>query len=500
MKKINLLLCATIITGVILRIYNLTAVSLWHDEAFSALLIKYNFQEMIDRIILDVHPPFYYIVLRFWDVFFENSLFSIRMFSVFFSVLIILATYLFVKTAFKNSKLALFSSAIVAISPFQIQYAQEARMYALGSFLIIISSYFLLQALNKKTINKKNAAWIWWLLYAISVSAAIYTHYYIVFSIFAQALFVFYYFFKKLKFSPTQWLKNKSFQLCLASYALVTVSYLPWLKIFLAQLSQVQENYWIPKMDFWSVPCTFYKLTTGSGINSSDDKWILIILTVIILIAIAYALKKIKTQAKWLVFFMLTVPFAGAIVLSLKTSIYLDRYFIFVSAFFIILICGAILKIKNPLIKNFLILFTILISVYSFAYNSKGLEIEKKPGMAGAAAYINQAAKPNDKIYIGSSFVYFTFRYYNETQIHPKLYAPGELSHFSGTALLSPEDIIKNFEQKTQKNDAVWLINTTGFGNYQPKTPNDWIKEDEKGFQDAYGYQGWIVVSKYKTP
>ena len=495
MKKINLLLYTTIITGVILRIYNLTAVSLWHDEAFSALLIKYNFQEMIDRIILDVHPPFYYIVLRFWDVFFGNSLFSIRMFSVLFSVLIILATYLFVKTAFKNNKLALFSSAIVAISPFQIQYAQEARMYALGAFLIIISSYFLLQALNKK-----NTPWIWWLLYAMSISAALYTHYYVVFSIFAQALFVFYYFFKKLKFSPMRWLKNKNFQLCFASYVLIAISYLPWLKIFLAQLSQVQENYWIPKMDFWSVPCTFYKLTTGSGINPQDDKFILIILVIIIISAIFYALKKIKTPEKWLVFFMLAVPFAGAIALSLKTSIYLDRYFIFVSAFFIILICGAILKIKNPLIKNFLIFLTILISVYSFAHSSKELEIEKKPGMAGAAAYINQAAKPNDKIYVGSSFVYFTFRYYNETQVYPKLYAPGELSHFSGTALLSPEDIIKNFEQETQKNNTVWLINTTGFGNYQPKTPGNWIKENEKGFQDAYGYQGWIVVSKYKIP
>lgn len=495
MKKINLLLYATIIAGILLRIYNLTAVSLWHDEAFSALLIKYNFREMIDRIILDVHPPFYYIALRFWDIFFGNSLFSIRAFSVFFSVLIILATYLFVKAAFKNSKLALFSSAIVAISPFQIQYAQEARMYALGAFLIVISSYFLLRALDKKKSSR-----IWWLLYAISVSAAIYTHYYVVFSIFAQALFVLYHFFKKLKFSPTRWLKNKNFQLCLASYLLVTVSYLPWLKTFLAQLGQVQENYWIPKMDFWSVPCTFYKLATGSGINPSDDRQILVISVTVIAITIIYALKKIKTSAKWLVFSMLAVPFAGAIVLSFKTSIYLDRYFIFVSAFFIILICGAILKIKNPLVKNVLIVLTILLSAYSFVYNSKDIEIEKKPGMAGAAAYINQEAKPNDKIYVGSSFVYFTFKYYNETQIYPKLYAPGELSHFSGTALLSSEDIIKNFEQETREDNTVWLINTTGFGNYQPQTPDNWIKESEKSFQDAYGYQGWIIVSKYKTP
>lgn len=499
MKQINLLLLVAIAVGICFRIYNLTAISLWHDEAFSALLIKYNFQEMISRIISDVHPPFYYIVLGGWDLFWGNSLFSIRMCSVFFSVLTILATYLFVKTAFKNNKLALFSSALMAVNPFQIQYAREARMYALESFLIIISSYFLLQALNKKTGNQKNTILIWWFLYAISASLAIYTHYYALFFIFAQALFTFFYFLKKMKFKPAHWLKDKNFQFCLGSYFLISIFYLPWLRIFLIQSERVRQNYWIPEMDFWSVPRTFYKLITGSGINSADDKLILMILVIIIAVAIIFALKKIKIFAKWLVFFLFIIPFICVIILSIKTSIYLDRYFILVSAFFIILICGAILKIKNSFVKNFLIVLTILASICFFINNHKNLEIEKKPGMAGAAAYLNQEAEVNNKIYAGSSFVYFTFKYYNEIQVHPKLYSPEKLPHFSGTALLAEDDIIKNFNQEIKKGDTIWLINTTGFGNYQPEIPSNWIKESEKGFQDAYDYQGWIVISKYRA-
>ncbi|MBU4141332.1 hypothetical protein KKE99_00455, partial [Patescibacteria group bacterium] len=64
--KTNLTLIAILVIGLILRLYNLIAVSLWHDEAFSALLIRYPFGEMIARIILDVHPPLYYIILRVW--------------------------------------------------------------------------------------------------------------------------------------------------------------------------------------------------------------------------------------------------------------------------------------------------------------------------------------------------------------------------------------------------------------------------------------------------
>ena len=78
------------------------------------------------------------------------------MFSVLFGVLIVLGTYLLVKEIFKNNRLALFACLIVAVNPFQIQYASEARMYTLGTFLIIFSSYFLLKAIGStKTLKKE---------------------------------------------------------------------------------------------------------------------------------------------------------------------------------------------------------------------------------------------------------------------------------------------------------------------------------------------------------
>ncbi|MEA3295862.1 MAG: glycosyltransferase family 39 protein [Patescibacteria group bacterium] len=493
-NKTIISLLVILATGTLLRIYNLTARALWHDEAFSALLIKYNFQEMIDRIILDVHPPFYYIALRGWDFFFGDSLFSLRMFSVFCSVLIILAVYLLAKATFKNNKIALFSALLVAINSFQIQYAQEMRMYTLTAFLIVISSYFLLKALYDKQSSR-----IWFALYITSVVATIYSHYYAFFSIFAQFLFVVYYFWSAFKLNFSNWLKNKNFQHCAISYLLIGIFYIPWLKVFLKQLSQVQENYWIPTMNFWSIPQTIYKLTTGIGIDASNYKWILTGLIIVVIYLFALALKKNKSEAKWLIFLLFIIPFIGAGLLSLKTSIYLDRYFIFVSAFYIILISASVFKIEKKAIRNALIIILILGSASAVVYNLDNLKIKEKPGMAGMAGYLNQEAKPGDKIYVSSSFVYFTFKYYNNTGIYPLLYCPGELSHFSGTALLSPEDIIKDFQQETKKNDIVWVINTSGFGNYQPETPKTWIKQEEKGFQDAYDYQGWIILKKYKV-
>jgi uncharacterized membrane protein len=500
-------LLSILIIATVLRLYNLTAISLWHDEAFSALLIKYNLSEMMYRIALDVHPPFYYLVLRCWDLFFGNSLFSIRMFSVLFGVLIVLGTYLLVKEIFKNNRLALFACLIVAVNPFQIQYASEARMYTLGTFLIIFSSYFLLKAIysvkilnegeniySRLLINNKK---VWWLLYILFASAAMYTHYYVFFSIFAQAIFVLYIILRESKFNISAFIKNKIFHYSILAYSLIALLYLPWLRTFLKQTGQVQENYWIPAMNFWSIPNTFWKMTFELPINFLKIEYILVILMIIISAVIISVLKKKKQPAKWLIFFSLIIPFAIASIFSLKTSVYLDRYFIFVSAFYLIFIALGIFLIKNKFIKAVIAAIIILGCLYGFVHNWESLDIKNKSGMAGAAVYLNQEVTQEDKIFVGSSFVYFTFRYYNQTSISPKLYAPGELSHFSGTALLSDEDIIKNF-QEAEKGEIVWLINTTGFGNFQPEVPSNWVKLEEKSFQDAFDYRGWIIVSKYK--
>ena len=491
-KKAILFLVLALVIVVALELCNLTAISLWHDEAFSALLIKYDFKEMMHRISLDVHPPFYYIVLRSWNLFFGNSLFSLRSFSVFFGVLAILSVYFLVKEAFKNEKIALLSSVLLTFNSFQIQYAMEARMYSLALFLIVLSSYLLIKSLKSQKI-------IWWFLYALAVTAGIYTHYFFFFLVLAQGIFFLYWIIKNSQFNFLEFLRTKNFKIGLGAYLVVIFSYLPWLRVFLNQSKQIQESYWIPKMDTWSIPNTLFKMTAGEGIDASKFWYILLGLAAIVTIAFIYALKKIKSSCKWLIFLLLIIPFIAVVVLSMKTSIYMDRYFILCLPFYIILIGGAILKIKNRALKNILVTIIILGSLISFPIYWINLNVKEKPGIAAAANYLKQGIEPNDKIFVGSSFIYFNFKYYNQTGIHSLLYAPGVLEHFSGTALLSPEDIINNFSYSTKKDDIVWMINTTGFGNYQPKVPENWAKLEEKEFQEVHGYRGWIIVTKYQV-
>lgn len=488
-KKTVLALLLVLAIAIYLNFFSLSSIGLWHDEAFSVLLIKYDFREMMYRIGLDVHPPLYYIILKAWSFILGNSLFSLRAFSAVAGILSVAASYLFVKQIFKKKKFAIISAALIAFNCFQIQYAREGRMYALGTFFIILSSYFLLKALESKR-------WTHWLIYAFVASCGIYTHYYVFFSIAAQGLFALLVVFKESKFNCLKWLKNKDLQFSIMAYGLISLSYIPWLNIFLRQIKQVQEAYWIPAMNIWSIPSTLFKMTTGTSINMPKFWYVLAGLMIVIIGAIICSLKKYKAANKWLIFLLLVIPFLGATALSFKTAIYLDRYFIFVLPFYLILMAGAMCAVKNKMARNTIISIAILGSIITFPIHWNNLDIGQKPGMAETAAYLNQEVKPEQKIYVGSSFVYFSFKYYNKTGVYPLLYVSGPLAHFSGTALLEQKDTISDLNSDVQKGDIVWMVNTLGFGGYQPEVPDNWQKIEEKGNDDVYN-RSWIIATKY---
>ncbi|OGE83276.1 MAG: hypothetical protein A3B10_01340 [Candidatus Doudnabacteria bacterium RIFCSPLOWO2_01_FULL_44_21] len=481
-------LVLSMLIGTILRFYNNTAVALWHDEAFSALYLGYPWGEMMHRIGLDVHPPLYYWVLRFWSYIFGSGLLSIRSLSILIGIMTIYAGYLFVKQAFKNDRLAMVAALLIAINPFQIQYSLEARMYTLGTFLVLLSSYLLLKALETNQTRI-------WVYYAISVAASLYTHYFLFFSIAAQGLYFLYYLWKEKNWMVKGW----------GSYLLSLILYLPWVPALLVQIKRVESAYWIPAPDRWSIPGTIWKMVFGgAGINHPT----LVIATIVSLILIYYFFKETKLPIRWLIIFSLFLPFAASLALSFKQAIYLDRYFVFASLFFLILIACAIYLIPRRTTRRGLIIIFVAINVFVFFKNWQDLGVKNlffnrsinyKPGMVAAAAFINDSANPKDKIYVGSSFVYFTFKYYNQTQIKPLLYSSGTLEtipHFSGTALLNNDDLILDFYQ-VQKDNNVWLLWTTGFGGSKPNVPGNWHKVMEKEFPDTPGFKGDIIVTQY---
>lgn len=498
--------------GILLRLYKLTAISLWHDEAFSALLIKYPWKEMVYRIGLDVHPPMYYFFLRFWHYIFGDSLFSLRGMSVLFGVATIIATYFLVKKIFGNINAALIAATLVAINPFQIQYVTEARMYTMGAFFVVLTAYFLVVALQT-TKNYYNPTgqilkptWTkmigYYIAFTLSASILTYTHYYLLFSVAALGLYGIFYCWKTFR-----WQVSRYLWLALSGLG-IGVLFLPWLKTFLFQYKQVGAGYWIPPMDIWSIPSTVYDLV----IHIAQPSKLIMGLLILVILWVIYKILKGQLQTeKWLILGMFVAPFVGSILFAVlaklqgeNSSVYLVRYFLFASPFLLILLALWLDQIKLRSLKAILIIILVAVNLFGTWYYWHDLQVDTKPGMAALSALVNANASPDHKIIVASSFEFFNYKYYNKSGIKPLLYTNGnhveDLPHYAGTAILTNNDLILNFNDGMRPGDTIWMLWTTGFGGSKPIVPSNWTQIDEHGFAEVRPYVGtWVVVTEYKV-
>lgn len=477
-----IMLIISLILGAALRLYHATGVALWYDEAFSALFLRYPWREMMYQISLDVHPPLYYIILRLWSYLAGQSLFGLRLLSIVLGVLTIWAGYLLALAAFKNKKIASLTAVLLAINPFQVQYALEMRMYTLGMLVILLSSFCLVRALEAESRRGKLRFWIGFIIVS---TAALYTHYYLLFSVAAQALYIFLYF-----------LKTQRFKILLEgilAYLTIFSLYLAWIPVFLLHLKGVQSGYWIPPMDRWSVPHTLWKIVFG---DFGASHLTLVITAAAVFLLVIYFLKKNQNFHKWLVILNILVPLLGAILLSWKTSLYLDRYFVFVSLYFSILIAVVFLALPRFFLRWILIIALVLASLLAFFRNWQNLDIEHQPGMAAASKFINENARPGDLLYGGSTYVLLIFRFYNQTGIKPLLVASAPIRPRS--PLYEAGDAVLDLS-KVKKGRRVWFFWTTGFGGQKPAVPKNWNLLDEQRFKDTPSFKGEIFVDKYEV-
>ncbi len=191
--------------GTALRLVRLGADSLWYDETVSTYLAGSPLLELIRHTAGDIHPPLYYALLRGWLLLMGYGSgradpagigleFSAAFFSLFFGVALIALAYA-VACRVADRRVALIAAAAVAVSPYNVWYSQEVRMYTLGAALGALVVYALLRAVQandglpgsppgakasglrggsllkqadnpqSKIANRKSQ--IWWIVYAL---------------------------------------------------------------------------------------------------------------------------------------------------------------------------------------------------------------------------------------------------------------------------------------------------------------------------------------------
>ncbi|EXJ15029.1 glycosyltransferase family 39 protein [Imhoffiella purpurea] len=197
----HLIAGAIVLVAASVRLFGLDHLLVWHDEVFTLIRVfGYAQAETLSHIFSETlltpadllryqmpdpsltwadamaafashpeHAPLYYILTRLATGLPVEPIVAARGLSALFGVLLIPAIYWLMRELFGRGPVPWVAAILVACSPLQLLYAQEARQYALWMLMLVVSSAALVRALRHDRRGD------WW-IYGISVVLGCYTH------------------------------------------------------------------------------------------------------------------------------------------------------------------------------------------------------------------------------------------------------------------------------------------------------------------------------------
>ncbi len=173
-----------LVVGAVLRFTLVAHQSFWYDESVSARLAKFSLSEMVSGKARDLgNPPLHLIVLHLWQQVFGSGDVAVRALSGVASLASIPLVAVIARRLL-GERIALVAAALFALSPVQVYFAQEARVYTIVTLTCLVSIAFLLRAAESPR------RWGSWAGYGIATFLAMYAHYFAAFVVVAQLVWL----------------------------------------------------------------------------------------------------------------------------------------------------------------------------------------------------------------------------------------------------------------------------------------------------------------------
>lgn len=209
--------------------------NVWCDEAATINLTKLTIPQLLDAVIKDVHPPVYYLMLKFGAHFFGHNIIYYKFMSIIPCVIMIGYVNLWiVRNVEKNATLACVIFAILAgLSPCAQGKNLEVRMYSWAALWVCMSVLLGWEVTTKLVGVRKK------ILFVICTLMAMYTHYFALLTV-AIALGI----------RLFKCIKKEGLPLARIwyIYAIIILGYIPWVPFMLKQMKE-STAVWPIKID-----------------------------------------------------------------------------------------------------------------------------------------------------------------------------------------------------------------------------------------------------------
>jgi mannosyltransferase len=508
------------LAGGLLRVLLIGTKGMWLDETFSVWLAHQSLPDLLQWTVkIDPHPPLYYLLLHYWIALFGDTANDVRLLSALFGTATIPIVYL-IGQRLSGALVGVAAALLLAFSPFNIYFAQEARMYTLLMFNAAVAIYALARLLTdpraatpigsqlrayvhtwrtpappappapgpgdefRYQVEPPRTGWrAWiarhrwppihtvatdlaWLVFVLFTAAAMLTHNTALLLPLATNTFVLgLYLVQRIRQAGAPFalqapaLRAPSLANWLIAQLAIFLLWSPWAVAFVRQAGRVYREFWLPPPTGETVALTLQAMLNASAPGEAGNLIMAGLLGVLLCLALLYYRKKLS------IFFFLAalfaVPFLGELLVSIYRPIFYGRTLIWITLPLFLLLAAGIAQLRfRPLI----VLVLGILALNSLFSTGDYYRFAQKEDWSTAAGYVANFAEPGDLVLFNSNFVAIPFDYYikpYEEHYALQLEKQGVPLDLFDSGILEPKMTAADIPGLTalvRGRDRVWLV------------------------------------------
>lgn len=174
--ELSVVIALIVFAGAI-RLHRVTADSLDIDEGFSLWIAQHSLYSLWNTVAaLDDHPPLFYMLLHVWVRLWGDEELALRGLPVLLGTLTVPAICALGRIV-GGLRLGAMTGLLFALSPYNVQWNQEVRMYSLEVFAIALAMMGLALVLREAHSAEPKERLLGWSVYSFGVIGAVWSAY-----------------------------------------------------------------------------------------------------------------------------------------------------------------------------------------------------------------------------------------------------------------------------------------------------------------------------------
>lgn len=479
--------------AVALRCFELERPGIWFDESSSCRWIEFPLSELFQRTAADCHPPFYWILLKGWSVLFGNSIGVLRSMSSLFGVATVLAAYALVHDlpllAESNRHWSVSSfrfaaglaAVLIAISPFHVEWSQEMRMYSLGTFEVLISTWLLVRGLSPGSPQR-----VIWCGYSLVGLCLVYTLYFSLFTLLAHGVYV-----VGRGMFTGRWSGGY-----FTAIAVIALGWIPWLPSLWSMFRTVQTSFPQGPLTWPEFRELFWQMFVPQSHSWNNDyaKILLIEISVAVIILLIFR----PQQGSVLIGLCAFIPIYAIVNISLFSQSLIARHRLILAQIFILLGWSLVVqRIRFNVLRWILAGLSVLASCAATSNYLQYRETKASlPGLRAAMKAIDRQRAADDFVVFVNPMLYLNgIRYTSNVQHVRAIGDQSRYPYYQGSSLTRETDYVNLIDLPSSAR-TVFVVEAKNWlgGTWTVPMSFEWDLVNEDHFPEFYGE---IIVKQY---